>query len=49
MVQFLFWVTSSFQREVLLCFRLFYVERLTDMNSVGAVCLVSAFFKTAAE
>ena len=32
MVQFWFWVTSSFQREVLLCFRLFYVDRLTDMN-----------------
>ena len=32
MVQFWFWVTSSFQRGALLCFRLFYVERLTDMN-----------------
>ena len=47
MVQFWFWVTSSFQREVLLCFRLFYVDRLTDMN--GAVCLFSAFLKTAVE
>ena len=38
MVQFWFWVTSSFQREVLLCFRLFYVERLTDMNGAWGLC-----------
>ena len=38
MVQFWFWVTSSFQREVLLCFRLFYVDRLTDMNGAWVLC-----------
>ena len=38
MVQFWFWVTSSFQREVLLCFRLFYVDRLTDMNVAWGLC-----------
>ena len=38
MVQFWFWVTSSFQRGVLLCFRLFYVERLTDMNGARVLC-----------